>query len=127
MKMLGIVVVAALFLSGCAGVASYRPIVDLKGVERVKYQADLEDCKDYGERVNPYEKGFIGATLGAVGGLFGNVVLGKSIISQGNIVIGSGAGAVYGAGKGMLSQKGVVDTCLVGRGYKVLKSGSDFF
>ena len=47
---------------------------------------------------------------------------GVSLVQAG--AIGSTAGLAYGGAKGVWSQYDVVDTCLVGRGYKLLKAGS---
>lgn len=38
--------------------------------------------------------------------------------------IGATAGLAYGGAKGVWSQYDVVDTCLVGRDYKLLKPGA---
>ena len=126
MKNLTILCVA-IAISGCAA-TTYRPIVDMKDVKRLTYETDLIECKEYAERVNPYSEGVLGAVAGTVAGLTtfgvakGTGLGGVSLVQAG--AIGSTAGLAYGGAKGVWSQYDVVDTCLVGRGYKLLKAGS---
>lgn len=127
MKNLTILCVA-IAISGCAA-TTYRPIVDMKDVKRLTYETDLIECKEYAERVNPYSEGALGAVTGTVVGLttFG-VAKGLGLAGGATIAhaggIGATAGAAYGGAKGVWSQYDVVDNCLVGRGYKLLKAGS---
>ena len=121
------VLCVAVIISGCAS-TTYRPIVDMKNVKRLVYEADLIECKEYAERVNPYSDGALGAVVGTVAGLTGfgvskSVGLGGISLTQAG-VIGATSGLAYGGAKGVWSQYDVVDTCLVGRGYKLLKPGS---
>ena len=92
-------------------------------MDRVKYQTDLAECRDYGQRVSPLADGLIGASLGVVAGILGNSIGGSSPTRA----VGMGIGAGIGVTKGFKSQLTVVDTCLTGRGYKLLKPGFDYF
>lgn len=95
-------------------------IIDRKGVDEAKYQADLAECQGYSTEVQTGQKAAKGAASGAVvGGLLGAAV-GNSRDAQ----RGAGAGAVTGAAKGVSSGERdkvqVVKQCLRGRGYRVL-------
>lgn len=95
-------------------------IIDRKGVDEAKYEADLAECRSYSSEVKTGEKAAKGAASGAVvGGLIGAAV-GNSRDAQ----RGAGAGAVTGAARGVSSGERdkvqVVKQCLRGRGYKVL-------
>lgn len=115
------VAITALLLASCAG-ADVRPIVDMKGVNEVRYEKDLAECQNYAKEASGMGgTAAKGAGAGAVvGGLLGLVTGGNRT----DIVQAAGAGAVIGgaggAYKGNESQEAVVKKCLVGRGYKVL-------
>jgi uncharacterized protein YcfJ len=115
------VAITALLLASCAG-ADVRPIVDMKGVNEVRYENDLAECQNYAKEASGMGgTAAKGAGAGAVvGGLLGLVTGGNRT----DIVQAAGAGAVIGgaggAYKGNESQEAVVKKCLVGRGYKVL-------
>jgi outer membrane lipoprotein SlyB len=122
-----LVIIMGVFLVGCSSVNSYRPLVDLKGVDRAQYQVDLEECRDYGEQVSSLGQGLIGAAVGTLGGVVANWGLGKTLGSPLGLGVGAGTGAIIGTTKGYASQITVIDTCLVGRKYKLLKPGFDYF
>ena len=84
----------SVLLTACAG-AEVRPIVDMKGVNKARYEKDLAECQGYAKEAS----GMGGTAAKGAGAVFG------------------GAGGAY---KGNESQEAVVKKCLVGRGYKVL-------
>lgn len=95
-------------------------IIDRKGVDEARYQADLAECRSYADEVRTGEKAVKGAASGAVvGGL-----LGAAVGNSDDAKRGAGAGAVTGAAKGVSSGERdkvkVVKQCLRGRGYRVL-------
>ena len=95
-------------------------IIDRKGVDEAKYQADLAECQTYSEEVRTGEKAAKGAASGAVvGGLIGAAVGNSRDVQR-----GAGAGAVTGAARGVnegeRDEIQVVKQCLRGRGYRVL-------
>ena len=63
-----------LSLGGCAapGGAHYRPIVDTKGVDLNRYEADLRECQSYATQTAGAAES--AATGAAAGALFGAVV-----------------------------------------------------
>ena len=88
-------------------------IVDLQGVDRNRYEADLADCQRYADEVPVGKHVATGAVGGAVSG--GN----KPGIGQ-----AAGVGGVYGGTVAGVSAVGehrqVLRECLRGRGYRVL-------
>ena len=120
-KLFCILLLISSVLAGCAG-ANVKPIVDMKGVNQVAYDKDLQECQTIAQQQSGMgETAAKGVGLGAVvGGLVGLVTGGNvSGIAQ-----AAGAGAVVGgaggAYSGNQSQESVVKRCLSGRGYKVL-------
>ncbi len=106
---------SALLLTGCSSAPG--PIIDTKGVNMARYEADLQDCEGYSEQIH-IERGVAKGTVagGAVGAATGAVL--------GDTAKGAGVGAIGGAARS--AQRGeeektrVVNNCLRGRGYRVL-------
>ena len=113
-------------LGACA--QTYQPIVDTKGVDQTKYQQDLAECRQYAEQVNPAGEALagallgagLGAALGAITGSFGNAVAVGTAAAAG-AAYGGTVGVASGAGRGVQGQIAVIDNCLRGRGYSVLR------
>lgn len=108
----------ALFLAVLAGCQSHpQPIIDTKGVNMSRYEADLADCQSYADQVQ-VEKGVAKGAVagGAVGGATGAVL--------GDAGKGAGVGAISGAARsaqiGEREKFQVLKNCLRGRGYRVL-------
>jgi outer membrane lipoprotein SlyB len=106
--------------------ASYRPIVDMKGIDRNQYERDLAECQAYAEQVNvggeaatgPLIGGAFGAAMGlAIGALLGDPGEGAAL----GAVIGGGSGLASGAAEGAGGQIDVIRNCMMGRGYRVLR------
>lgn len=100
---------------GCA--AHPEPIVDTRGVDMVRYESDMADCKAYGEQIQ-IEKGVAkGAAAGAAVGTAAGAI-------SGNAAEGAGYGAIYGAADSAQlndrEKRRVVKNCMRGRGYRVL-------
>jgi hypothetical protein len=113
----------SLLLASCAG--SYRPIVDMKGVDAARYEQDLAECRAYANDVNPAGEALaggvvtaaLGAAIGAIAGAFtGSAGTGAAAGAAIGGVTGTATGGVGGAAQ----QQQVIDRCLAGRGYKVL-------
>ena len=109
----------ALILSSCAG-ANYRPIVDNKGVDLNKYEADLKECQAYAQQaMGAGEGAAIGGAAGAgLGAILGAIAGASKMRSAG---IGGVTGVVAGGAHGEKGQHEVINRCLIGRGYKVLQ------
>lgn len=115
-------IACAFLLAGCAVFADPSgAIVDLKGVDKEKYAADLADCQAYADEV-PFGKHVgTGAVSGAAVGAAVGAVSGSNTKGIGQ---SAGVGAVYGGtvrGVGAAHEKQqVLRACLRGRGYRVL-------
>ena len=97
-----------------------EPIVDRRGVNLTAYEADLADCKRYGEEVGVPRKVFVGAVGGAVvGGLIGAVV-GNHETAERNAGVGAVVGGTREGVSGLHERNRVIRNCLRNRGYKVL-------
>ena len=103
-------------VAGCA----HEPIVDRKGVNEAKYQADLSECRAYAAQVNTAgetaKHGAIGAAVGAtIGAIIGN---------SSDAERGVGVGAVAGGSKSFTAaerrKQRVMYRCMKHRGYRVL-------
>lgn len=101
------------------------PIIDTKGVDPARYQADLAECRDYADQVSVPANaaggglfgGAAGAAIGAaIGAVTGNPGTGAAVGAAG----GGTSGAIGGTGRGVSKQDRVVRNCLRGRGYSVL-------
>ena len=75
MKQLVGVLASLLFVVGCA---SDRVIVDTKGIDERKYQADLAECEAFAEQINTPAEAAKGGAVGAVIGATVGAVIGDS-------------------------------------------------
>ena len=112
-----LVIASLAFLAvGCAG---YRPIVDMKGVDQAQYERDLSECQQYAEQVNVAGET---ATSGAIGAGVGGAI---GAVTSGRVGTGAAVGAIVGVASGgshaASGQKQVINRCLIGRGYRVLR------
>ncbi len=111
-------------LAGCAH--GYEPIIDTRGVDPARYQADLADCRGYAEQVSPAGEAAggavvgaaVGAALGAVAGAFGGDAGGGAAVGA---ALGGTSGTAGGLASGVADQQEVIRNCLRGRGYSVLR------
>ncbi len=102
-------------LAGCA--AHPDPIVDMKGVDPERLEADWEECERYTEEIlishGVAKGGATGAVVGTVAGAI-----------DGDTGRGAATGALYGATRSGLDadreKQQVFKRCLRGRGYRVL-------
>ena len=117
MKRLSALCFAAALLAGCA----YQPLVDTKGVDPNRYEADLRECQEYAQQVaGPGERAVVGAVAGAVVGALVMRLLCRDCERGANVRFGAAMGAAGGASQGAQAQRAVVQNCLAGRGYRVL-------
>lgn len=129
MKMLMVFVVLTIALGGCSG-KSHRPIVDFvasPGKTQETYERDLAECRQYAERVSSGRSTAQGAAGGAalggaISGVFGAIIGGDFGTSAG---AGAAAGAISGGAGGAASaartQEEIINNCMRGRGYSVLR------
>jgi outer membrane lipoprotein SlyB len=124
-RLLGVWTLGILLAGVAACASSYQPIVDMKGVDAERYQADLDECREYAEQVSPAGSAATGAGLGglagagigaAIGAVRGSPGTGAAVGAAG----GGSAGLFGGGARGVEKQKRVIRNCLRGRGYRVL-------
>ena len=112
-----------LLLFACAGRQSAPgggPIVDMKGVDPARYQADLGECRQYANQVDVAGQAGTTAAGGAVvGGLIGAIVDGGEGAARG-AGVGAVGGGAQGTVRGLEERQQVVKNCLRNRGYAVL-------
>jgi outer membrane lipoprotein SlyB len=113
-------------LAGCATSqgtgAQYRPIVDLKGLDSGKYEADLRDCQSYAAQVDG--AGQQAANVAVAGAVFGALLAaaaGGGYSRNRHAAVGALSGGAAGAAAGERDQRSVIARCLAGRGYSILK------
>lgn len=113
------ILIPVILLTGCA---TSQPVIDTKGADMSHYYTDLQECREYAPSASEevgggvLAGGAVGATLGAIAGAFsGNAGRGAAI----GAALMSVQGLAHGAGRQQKTQ--VVNNCLVGRGYKVLR------
>ena len=114
-----------LFLVGVLGLVGCTTtdeiIIDKKGVDLARYEADKAECETYSDEVRTGAKAAKGAGSGAVvGGAVGGSAEGNSDGIGRGAGIGAVTGAVRGLSEGERQELQVVKRCLRGRGYKVL-------
>ena len=111
-------VATAMLLSGCA--SSYRPIVDMKPGEEVRYSQDLVECQRYTQQISPEGHAAAGAIVGALLGAALGAAVGNRDIAQRVAGVGAISGGASGAAQGMQTQVDIIRNCMRGRGYNVL-------
>lgn len=110
-----------LLLGGCqTDRALGAPIVDMKGVSRAQYEADLVECRQYADEVEVRARAAGGAAAGAAVGAVIGAVVGDSGTAQRGAGVGAVSGGARGTVSGLRERQRVVKNCLSGRGYKVL-------
>lgn len=103
----------------------YRPVVDMKAVDRVAYQRDLAECKQYAAKVDSGGSALAGALLGGLGGAAVGAATGAVYGQAGTgaaagATLGGTSGVVGGAVSAQQAQETIIRRCLAGRGYTVL-------
>lgn len=115
-KAIAIALTAAI-MSGCA---SYKPVVDMRGVSQNVYDQDLLECQELAKQRDPAAQAAGGAAVGAIfGALLGAAIGGSSMAGYG-AGIGAANGVAAGGAHGAASQINIVRNCMAGRGYRVL-------
>jgi len=111
-----------LILATLVGCANYRPVVDQRGVDPLKYEADLKECQQYTQQVaGPGTSAAVGAGIGAALGFLVNAVAGGNYDRGAGAAVGAVIGGAGGAATGAESEMNVIKRCMAGRGYSVLQ------
>lgn len=107
----------ALVVTGCA---TYRPVVDMKGVDAARYEQDLAECQQYAQQRDPAAQAAAGAIAGAIFGALIAAAAGSRYDRGASARVGAVSGAAGGGAHGAQAQIDIVRTCMRGRGYNVL-------
>jgi outer membrane lipoprotein SlyB len=121
---IGVAISVMALLSGCAATtgANYRPIIDSKGVDFNRYEADLRDCQAYAtQTASAAQSAAAGALAGAVLGAALAAAAGGGYSRTSTARVGAVSGAVGAGVEGERNQRTIINRCLAGRGYSVLK------
>lgn len=111
---------AAIVAVALASCAQYRPIVDMRGVDRARYESDLQECQQYAAQIDPAAHAAGGAILvGVLGALLG-AAAGSRYDAGAMARVGAVSGAAGGAAHGAQTQIDIVRRCMSNRGYSVL-------
>ena len=111
-------------LSGCAATtgANYRPIIDSKGVDFNRYEADLRECQSFAtQTASAAQSAAAGAIAGAVLGAALAAAAGGGYSRTSTARVGAVSGAVGAGVEGERNQRTIINRCLAGRGYSVLQ------
>ncbi len=113
-------IISLMLVATLAGCATYRPIVDTKGMNPQAYESDLRECQAYAEQLNPAEHAAGGAVAGALFGAVLGAIVGNHDLAAQMAGVGAVSGAASGGGEGANAQKNIIRRCMSGRGYRVL-------
>jgi hypothetical protein len=115
------IVLTCLSLAACAG-PNYRPLIDSRGVDMNRYEADLRDCQQYAaQTAGAAQHAAAGALIGALLGAALATAAGSRYDARASARVGAVAGGVSGGAQGEMSQRDISRRCLAGRGYSVLQ------
>ena len=117
------VLCAVSMLAACANTGpAYRPLIDSKGVDFNRYEADLRDCQNYAAQVSgAAERAATGALVGALFGAALAAAAGSGYSRNSSAAVGAVSGMAGGAAGGERDQRNVIRRCLNNRGYSVLQ------
>jgi len=121
---IGVALSITALLSGCAATtgANHRPIIDSKGVDFNRYEADLRDCQAYAtQAAGAADSAVSGAVAGAVLGAVLAAAAGSQHSRTAAARVGAVGGAVGAGLEGDRNQRTIINRCLSGRGYSVLQ------
>jgi outer membrane lipoprotein SlyB len=110
-----LVLVTGVLGAACAG--NPRPIVDTKDVDMTQYQADLDECSQFGQEVDVGGGVVRGALLGASVGAFFGALAGDFGTDA---AVGGVSGGTWSGLENEAKRQYVIKECMRGRGYHVL-------
>jgi outer membrane lipoprotein SlyB len=122
------VALTAALTTGCAA-QRFVPIVDIQAspaaADGRDYTADLTDCQDYAERIDPAASAVAGAIIGAIILTAAGAAVGASFGQAGQgAAFGAAYGGIGGAANGAAAAEGrraqIVCNCMNGRGWNIL-------
>jgi len=124
-KILLLIALIPSLIAGCATNqmgASYRPIIDSRGVDANKFESDLRDCQQYAAQTASAAEGAVaGAAAGALLGAALAAAAGSRYSRSQHARVGAVGGLVGAAAEAETNQRNIIRRCLSGRGYSVLQ------
>lgn len=116
-------VTLGLIVSACANTgANYRPIIDSKGIDFNRYEADLKECQSYAQQTaDAGQSAAAGALVGALLGAAISHAAGSRYDHGAAARVGAVSGAAGAGVEGETNQRNIIRKCLAGRGYHVLQ------
>lgn len=100
-RVIVLLLTSVLMLSSCA---TYRPLIDTKGVNMSRYERDLIECQTYAEQESPASQAAFGAVIGAAFGAILAAVAGSRYDVGASARVGAVSGGAAGAGHGAGTQ-----------------------
>lgn len=127
------ILIIATALAGCAELeplAEYRPVVDTKRTNTVRFETDLNECRDIALKVEADYKKRQGEqfAVNLITGILVGAIAGAAIGDNSNsIATGAAIGGVAGAAANdytydlvKYGPRRIVDRCMADRGHKIL-------
>lgn len=110
------ILIAPLLTAGCAHKATgenYRPIVDLKDADPIRFEADLSECQAYARQLaGAAEQAVAGAVAGALFGALLAAAAGGGYNRDQHATVGAVMGMATGAVEGEKDQRSIITRCL---------------
>jgi len=119
-------VLAIAMLAGCATApTTYAPVIDTQTIvtdtDRSKYSQDLQDCQNYADQIDAARGAANGAVIGAIIGVGVGLLFGLRGQALAQVAgVGALSGGVNVAAEAGRTIMQIVQSCMSGRGYKVL-------
>lgn len=96
-------------------------LIDPRGVDMTKYQADYDDCANLANQTSVGERAAGGAVFGALlGAAIGGALCGRNC-TKSAAGWGTAGGTGGGVAGGVREQQTALRACLAGRGYRVIR------
>ncbi len=121
-----LLLLSSLLLLGACNGKNYRPVIDPKGADLSRYEADLVECQSIAAEQSVLAESAQGAVVGAAAGAVVGSIVGAIFGDAGEGAAagagwGGGQGAIDGAMNGLNGQSQIISNCVSGRGYSVLR------
>ncbi|MGH6627631.1 MAG: hypothetical protein ACRECD_14020 [Burkholderiaceae bacterium] len=100
---------------------SYTPIVDMQGIDPIRYASDLDTCRKYSAQVDAGAASMNGALGGAIAmGLLSAMLGGSRNMNTQAATAGGFVGIGAEGGRAIGKQERIIINCMAGRGYRTL-------
>jgi hypothetical protein len=105
--------------------ANYTPVIDLQGVDGLRYTNDLSGCRSYANAIDANSE----AIAGIIGGALIGAAIGSSYnmggrFTQNTASYGGAVGGSAAGGRALGKQETIMANCMAMRGYRVLEGAT---